>query len=101
MVACLFNYWEAGFDGLLNERCQFDPRLSQFDRPSAESTQIQKVIDQSHHLRELSIHHVADLIHYFRVALSQSQDLQSIADWSQRIAKLVRQCRQELVLVMI
>ena len=53
------------------------------------------------HLRELPLHHLARRACALRIAAREPQDLERVADGRERVAQLVRERREELVLAPI
>jgi hypothetical protein len=63
----------------------------------ADTRDIEQLVDQPHHMGQLSVHRVADVGSAVSLGIL-AQDIQPIAQRRQRIAQLVGQGRQELVL---
>ena len=69
----------------------------QFDASKIEATQIEQVINQSHHVRHLSVHHAVRVFDGHVIALGQARDFQRVPNGSERITKFVCQCCNKLV----
>ena len=77
--------------------------LAQLDLAAADAGHVEQVVDQPHHLPQLPLHHVARLRQHRRVRRRRASrsDLERVADGRERVAQLVRERRQELVLAAV
>ena len=62
---------------------------------------VEQIIDEAHQVIELPLHCLAGIRSCYRVVIGKLQDLQGIADGSQRVAKLMGKERQEFILASV
>ena len=100
-VAPFLDERAAGFDGAIHHRRQLDPLLAEFDLASGDAGHVQQVIDQPGHLVYLPVDHLRGPLQFRYRRTLGTKDLHRIADRGQRVAELVGQHRQELVLAAV
>ena len=74
---------------------------AELDLAPADPGHVQQVVDQPGQLPDLPLHHRPGLARRSSGSRGQSEDLQGVADRGQRVAQLVGQRRQELVLAAV
>jgi hypothetical protein len=84
-------------DGVADRGGEVDRRLAQLDRPAVDARQLEEVVDQAHEVRGLTLEHFVHASRGLAVG-RHAQDLQAVAQRRKRIAELVGERRQELVL---
>ena len=88
------------FDGSADGVLQLDAFLTKDDLATGDSRHLEQVVDETNHLPELAFHHELGSISNVLI-LGEPQDLQTGPHRRQRIAQLVREGGQELVLAPI
>ena len=73
-----------------------DDAALQADLAARDAREVEEVVDDPHQLPHLPVHDGMDRSHV-RVVLLQLQQVQGVAQRSQRIAQLVREGREELI----
>src|SRR4029434_4974544 len=91
----------AGLHGTHDDTGEIDGALAQLDAALGNARQLQQVVDQAHEAVYLAREYAARLRDQLRVAIRHPQQLDRIADWRERIAQLVRQRGEELVLAAV
>ncbi len=89
------------FQRLLQHRGQLDRLRAQFEPVVRDAVQVEQVVDQSHQLRQLALHRVARTLHQGAIVAGAFHHRERVAQRRQRVAQLVRQRGQELVLAPI
>ena len=89
----------AGFDGAMDHGRQVLAFLPQLDLAAGDARDVQQIVHQPHHVQQLAVHHLAGPLPADRVVGGHADQLQRGPDRRQRIAQLVGQDRQELVLL--
>ena len=64
----------------------------------AHARHVEQVVNQPGQLLDLTLDHRGDLLKLRIGRTLQAEDLHGVADWSERVAQLVSQHRQELIL---
>src|SRR5262249_55508180 len=100
-VAMSLDHRLAGFDRSSDDLGQVYRRLLQADFATADARNFQQVVNQSGHLMDLPHHHLLGLRHQLRIIAAQRENLDGVADWSEGVAQLMGQRRQELVLAAV
>ena len=59
----------SGFDGVMHDRRQFDRLPAKFDLAQADAAHVQQVVDETHHLPDLTLHHLGHAFDLLLVAL--------------------------------
>ena len=83
---------------LLDDVGQEHARAAQLHLVPADAGDVEQVVDQPDHVPELPLHHGAGLGDGVGVAAGEPHDLQAVAERGERVAQLVGQQREELVL---
>ena len=73
----------------------------QSDAAVRDARRIEQVIDHAHHVAHLSLHDASGLLSVAFARAGPRQQMHRVAQRGQRVAQLVRQHRQELVLAAI
>ena len=92
----------AALDGPIQDRRQVNGLPVQVDEPSRDAADIQQIIDQPDHVLDLPLDHfggVADL--FMDVSSLMTDQAQRVGNGGQRVAQLVGEHRQELILALI
>ena len=66
--------------------------------PRVMRADVEQVVDQPHHVRDLALQRLRRLAHRRGVTADEAQDLDDVRDRRQRVAQLVGQDGEELVL---
>ena len=98
LVSRRFHMRPRGFQRLIEDQLQRCPFLLQFDLALADAAEIQKIVDQAHHLVKLTFGDPARQLEMLGHQIRSLQQLDGVADRRQGISQLVRQGRQKLVL---
>ena len=85
---------------LLDDQPQLDRLLAEFQLARGDAGHVQQVIDQPHDLIHLPLHQGVGLLVGLRVG-GEAEDLQGVADRGERVAKLMGQHGEELVLAAV
>ncbi len=64
----------------------------------AHARYVEQVVNQPGQLLDLTLDHLGDLLKLRIGRTLQAEDLHGVADWGERVAQLVSQHRQELIL---
>ncbi len=88
-------------DGTADDGGDFHGLQPQLDSAGGDPRDLQQVVDEPHHVIDLPLQHFQHAIGSRVVAARQPQDIERIADRRQRIAELVGQRRQKLVLAAV
>ena len=91
----------AGLDRAPQHDRDLDSLLAELDFATSDAGHLEEVVDEPHHVVDLALHELAHPLRVRMVACCEPQDVQRIADRSERIAQLVREDRQELVLAAV
>ncbi len=94
-VSALFDQRTRGLDGAFHDLAQRCRVLAQGELGLADPGNVEQVIDQAHHQRQLPLHQCQQLAVHRG---GHAQHGQRVLQRCQRVAQLVRQRRQELVL---
>ena len=78
-----------------------DRRLAQLEPTAADARHVEQIVDEAYELRRLPRHRRGDAFRNGRIEAFAFEDLDACADRRERIAQLVRQQRDELVLAAI
>ncbi|MNS55331.1 hypothetical protein D3C72_881630 [compost metagenome] len=97
-MAGLRGQFRHAVQGRFHHGGQLHAGAAQFQAPLRDARHFHQIVDQVRHVRHLPAQHVAGPAQLRIVQLRQAQHFQHIAHGRQRIAQLVRQGRQELVL---
>jgi hypothetical protein len=89
------------FERDLDDLAQIEPLALQHHLAGGDARHVEQVVDQLDQLLELALHHRAHARCLRRVGGHAVEHLQAGADRRQRVAQLVRQCGQELVLAAV
>ena len=87
-----------GVDGAVHEAVERRRLPLELNLSRRDPRDIQQVVDQADHVANLTIHHASDPFDRCRRVTRNPDQLQARSNRCQRIAKLMRQHRQELVL---
>ena len=87
-----------GFHRLLDDGRQVDSLLAQLDLAPRDPADVEQIVDEARHLADLPLQHLRGRPERFSVASDDVQGADGVADRRKRVAQLVRQHRQELVL---
>ena len=90
--------WSRGFDRTANRRGELDALPAELQFAARNSRDLQQVVDQPHEVGQLAFEHAARLLRHRRLALARFQQLDRVANGSQRVAEFVSQRRQKFVL---
>ena len=82
---------------MIDDRLQSYPFLPQFDLALADAAEIHKIVDQAHHLVELTLGDPARQLEILGRQIGSLHQLDGVADRRQGVSQLVRQDRQKLV----
>jgi hypothetical protein len=85
-------------EGGLDHGAQVEAVAAQFDLAGGDSRDVEQVVDQLDEQAALPVHHAEHAIPRRRLGRAVQQDLEPVAERAQRVAQLVREGRQELVL---
>ena len=91
----------ADFHGALHDLVQTDGLFAQGDPAPRDARDIEQVIDQTDHLRELAFHHFLRLAAGLRVVARGPEQGQGVAQRGEGVAQFVGQGGQELVLAAV
>jgi len=91
----------AGLDRLVDRKPQGDPAAAQLEPVVGDPRQVEKVVDESLHLRDLPIQRRQGPFEHRAVGRSPLQDLETVPDRRQRASDLVGQGGEEHVLATI
>ena len=91
-----------GFDGLVDDRRQFDALLAQLDLAARDAAHVEQVVDQPRpSARPAAPASRTPSSTRLPLAAAEAQHSAGVADRRQRVAQLVGQHRQELVLAAV
>ena len=82
----------------LHQAGQLAHAALQLNLPGGDARDVQQVVHQAHHVPDLPLHHPSHPLHRVAAVAAEPNQLEAGADRRQRIAQLVRQHGQELVL---
>ena len=88
-------------DGLLDDRPELDGLLAKLELAARDAAEVEQVVDQARQLAHLTFDHPQRRACHLCVAVSDAQGAHGVADRGQRVAQLVRQHREELVLAAV
>jgi hypothetical protein len=101
-MAAAFERGLRGFDGVGDGVAQIDARPAQLDLPARDARHLKQIVDQPDEMLRLTVDHAEELataaVALRRFAL---QHIDGVADRRERIAQLMRQRRQKLILAAI
>ena len=101
LVAAGLDDRTAGFQGGLHHGGQLDPLLAEFQLVAGDARHVEQVFEQPGHELHLAVDHVPGPLQ-LRVGRALGlEDLHGVADRGQRVAQLVGQRGQELVLLAV
>jgi hypothetical protein len=87
-----------GLDGAVNHAAQVDPFTPHLQLVLGDARDVEEVVRDPHEVQELALHGRARFLDHLGFAAGDAHHLERAADRGERIAQLVRQRRQELVL---
>ncbi len=88
----------ARLDGALEHRAEVDGLLAQLDAAPRHARDLHEIVDEPDEVVHLALEHLVDLRGGGRVEPRRAQDLQAVANRRERIAQLVSERGEELVL---
>jgi hypothetical protein len=91
----------ARLDGLTYHLAQRRDFFVEIHSVVVDAAHVEKVVDESHHVAELQLHHAPRPLDQRRVVFGQLQQLQAVTKRRERITQLVRERGQELVFATI
>ncbi len=97
MALCM-NKRLGGLNGVRDNFRQRHPLPPQLHLASGNPRHVQQIINQTDQVAGLFLHHVENLLGLFPVRRQDSQNVNPIADWCQRVSEFMGEHRQELVL---
>jgi hypothetical protein len=83
---------------MLDDAGQLDPRQAELDVPSADAADVEKIVDQTHEVRQLPLRHGPDPADRLGAGAGLLHHLETGPQRRQRVAELVRKHGEELVL---
>src|SRR5262249_6400868 len=78
-----------------------DALAAKLDLPQRDARDIEQIVHQPHQLAHLAVHHRAHLLGAPRVELASPEEVDAVAQWCERVAQLVAQGAEELVLALV
>ena len=100
-MALLFDDRSRRFHGMPDHRRQLDSGLAQLHRATRDARDVQQIVDQSHHLLRLALHRRPHFFDQRGIVARDPHEFQAGSNRRERIAELVGQNRQKLVLTLI
>ena len=95
------NVGAAQLDGLIHYQCQFDSLFAELNLARADPRGVKQVVNEPHQLSQLALHHLLHLLGVLPCPAPHPQDLQAVAERSERVAEFVGQHRQEFILAAV
>jgi hypothetical protein len=100
-VAAAFEPRAAGLDRALDHRGERHATLAELEAIAADAADIEQIVEQPRHLPDLALDHVAQRVELRIGRPFRAQHVQGVEDRRERVAQLVRQRGEELVLAAI
>ena len=97
-VACRRDGGPRRLERTVHHAVQRHPLAAQRDLAAGDARHVEQVVDEAGHLAHLALDHVARPARVGVARVAQAQDLERVGDGRERVAQLVRQRGQELVL---
>jgi hypothetical protein len=85
-------------DRLAHELAELDPLALELDLAARDPRDVEQVVDQPRHVRDLALDDRARVDRLLAVRLDVIEDEQAAADRAEWVAQLVREHREEIVL---
>ncbi len=98
-VSVLFQGGAASLDGVLQDRVQREGCEAKLELAAVDAVDVEQVVDQPDQLAQLAVHDFAGACRHGGIALGALEHFEHVAQGGKRIAQLMRQHRQEFVLV--
>src|SRR5262249_21676926 len=95
------NHGLHGFNGAIDDAEKLDALFAKLDFSAHDAGDIEQVVHQTSHVMQLSIGNLDGFGGNFRIDVGLLQNIEGAGDWSQRIAQLVSEDGEELVLALV
>ena len=99
--AARFEHGSMVFNREPRELRKVDPFLVERDQPSGDSRDVKQVIDQSAHVGDLAIHHVADLCDHGSVPAAHAEQVNRVPKRGKRVPQFMGKHGEEFILGLV